>query len=245
MKIDEGKCIGCLECVDYCPVGAIKEVGTGLVAINEDECVECGCCLRVGCCDQEAIWQQELQWPRVLRAQFSNPHVGHPSTGGHGRGTDEMKTNELTNNYPRGCIGIAAELGRPGIGTRLAELQKVAQAVLPLGVELLKDNPTYYLFQEPAKGILRDDVRKERVLSAILEFKTSPEKAPEVLAALKKVAGEVDTVISMNIASMLEPDGRVPAEEVARKTGLKLRPNGKNNLGLGRRGNQDSSGGNA
>jgi NAD-dependent dihydropyrimidine dehydrogenase PreA subunit len=235
MKVDEAKCIGCLECVDYCPVSAIKEVsGAGHVIINEEECVECGCCLRVEACAQGALWQPELQWPRILRAQFSNPHVGHPSTGGHGRGTDEMKTNEITGNYPRGYIGVAAELGRPGLGTSMIDIEKVAQAMLAMGVELLKDNPTYYLFEDPMHGVIKQDVKKERVLSAIIECKTTPDKVPQVLATLKEVAEKIDTVISVDIASMLEPDGSLPAEDVARASGFEVRPNGKTNLGLGR-----------
>jgi len=236
MRVDEQKCIGCLDCLDYCPVGAIKEVaGAGKVCIDEEQCVECGCCLRVSACEYEALWQPELSWPRILRAQFSDPRVVHPSTSIYGRGTDETKTNEVTGRYPRGCIAIAAELGRPGVGTSLADVERVAQAILPLGVEFERDNPTYQLFQEPSQGRLRDDVRGERVLSAILEFKTTVAKAPAVLAALARVAREVDTVISVNIASMLEPDGSLPVEHVAREAGFEIRPNGKSNLGLGRR----------
>jgi len=234
MRVDEEKCTGCLECIDYCPVGAIWQAGGGIVSINQDECVECGCCLRVGICEYEALWQPELEWPRILRAQFSNPAVPHPSTSVGGRGTEETKTNDVTGRYPRGYIGIAAELGRPGIGTSIADVEKVAQAILPLGVEFEQDNPTYPLFEDITRGKLRDGVRDEKVLSAILEFKMTEAKTPEVLKALYRVAKEVDTVISVNIGSVLEPDGSVPAEKVAREAGFQIRPNGKSNIGLGR-----------
>lgn len=234
MRVDEEKCTGCLECIDYCPVGAIREISGGTVTIDEDECVECGCCLRVGICEYEAIWQPELSWPRVLRAQFSNPAVPHPSTSVGGRGTEETKTNDVTGRYPRGYIGIAAELGRPGTGTRMTDVEKVAQAILPLGVEFEKDNPTYHLFEDFSRGKMRQDILNEKVLSAILEFKTTVAKAPQVLKALDTVAREVDTVISVNIGSMLEPDGSLPAEKAAREAGFQIRPNGKSNLGLGR-----------
>lgn len=244
MRVNEEKCIGCLECVAYCPVGAIKEVaGENRVFINEDECVECGCCLRVGACEWEALWQPELKRPRVLRAQFSDPRVVHPSTGIYGRGTDEIKTNEVTGRYPRGGIGIAVELGRPGTGTGMLDIEKVARVILPLGVDFEKDNPTYGLFQDVSQGKLRDDVRGERVLSAILEFRTTVAQAPQILKELDQVAGELDTVMSVNIASVLEPDGTLPAEKVAGEAGFQIRPNGKSNLGLGKPRHQDSSGG--
>jgi len=234
MRVDEDKCTGCLECIDYCPVGAISQAAGGIVAIDQDECVECGCCLRVGICEYEALWQPELEWPRILRAQFSNPAVPHPSTSVGGRGTEETKTNDVTGRYPRGYIGIAAELGRPGIRTSIADVEKVAQAILPLGVEFEQDNPTYPLFEDVTQGKLRNGVRDEKVLSAILEFKMTESRAPEVLKALHRVAEEVDTVISVNIGSMLEPDGSVPAERVAKEAGFQIRPNGKSNIGLGR-----------
>jgi len=234
MRVDKERCTGCLECVDYCPVGAIKEIQKeGRVFIDEEECLECGCCLRTGACEYEALWQPELYWPRIIRAQFSDPCVSHPSTSVTGRGTEETKTNDVTGRYPQGYIGIAAEVGRPGIGTRMEDIERVAQAILPLGVEFENDNPTYHLFEDLTKGKLREDIRGERVLSAILEFKTTVTKAPHVLKVLDRVAREIDTVISVNIASMLEPNGSLPAESVAREAGFELRPNGKSNLGLG------------
>jgi len=243
MRVDQEKCIGCLECIDYCPVGAIREVpGAGKVFIDEEECVECGCCLRVGACEWEALWQPELQWPRIIRAQFSNPHMAHPSTRIYGRGTDEIKTNDVNVKYPRGYIGIAAELGRPGTGTSMKDVERVAQAILPMEVEFEKDNPTYNLFEDHVRGKLRDDVYGERVLSAILEFKTTVAKAPSILKALGRISRELDTVVSVNIASMLEPDGSVPAEAVARDAGFEIRPNGKSNLGLGLPTQRDFSG---
>jgi carbon monoxide dehydrogenase subunit G len=152
----------------------------------------------------------------------------------YGRGTDETKTNEITNRYPYGYIGIAAELGRPCVATRLKDVEKVARAILPLQVEFEQDNPTYRLFEDVKIGKMREDVLNERVLSAILEFRMPVEKAPRVLETLRKVAGEIETVMSIDIGARLEPDGSNPAADIARKAGYEIRPNGKTNLGLGR-----------
>lgn len=231
----EEACTDCALCLPYCPVTAIREIeNEGRIFIDQDECVECGSCLRSKVCPIEALGQPELEWPRIIRAQFSDPCVFHPGTQVSGRGTEESKTNDVTGRYPRGYVCIAAELGRPGIGTKMRDVEKVAQAIVPIGVEFENDNPTFQLFTNQDEGKLREDVLEEKVLSAILEFKVLASKAPEVLRALERVAQEVDTVISVNIGSMLEPDGSLPAEDIAREAGFKIRPNGKNNLGLGR-----------
>lgn len=41
MKIDSGKCIACLECMDFCLMGCILEKEEG-VSIDREEYVECG-----------------------------------------------------------------------------------------------------------------------------------------------------------------------------------------------------------
>ena len=60
------------------------------------------------------------------------------------------------------------------------------------------------------------------------------EKIPAFLAALEKVQHEIDTVMSVGVASRCLSDGTIPHEEWVRKAGYALSPNGKTNLGLGR-----------
>ncbi len=232
MKIDEEKCVGCFECVAFCPVAAIKEDRENRRAvIDQDECVECSVCFRSARCQSGAIHQPDLTYPRLYRAEFSDPAI--LKAGVTGRGTEETKTNDVTGRYPRGYIGIAAELGRPGVGTRLSELEKVTRAILPLGVGFEKENPTYNLLEDVKTGKLKPGIGQEKVLSAILEFKVPADKAPLVLRTLLEVAKTVDTVISVDIASRFAPDDSLPADIIARETGLRIRPNGKTNLGLG------------
>ena len=132
MKIDAEKCVGCLQCLPYCPVQAIKRPGSGVpraAFIDQDECVECGVCLRSNVCRQNAIYWQDLEWPRSIRQAFSAVLVGYDAlekagihgyratSSGGGRGTSEMKTNDVTGRYREGEVGIGAELGRPGSGS--------------------------------------------------------------------------------------------------------------------------------
>jgi hypothetical protein len=81
---------------------------------------------------------------------------------------------------------------------------------------------------------MKEEILNEKVLSAIIEIKTKLDRIPEFLRALEEVQGEVDTVISVGVASRCLPDGSIPHEEWVRKAGYRLSANGKTNVGLGR-----------
>jgi hypothetical protein len=97
-----------------------------------------------------------------------------------------------------------------------------------------KENPVTQLMVDPESGKMRDDILNEKVLSAIIEMKIGQERVHEFFHALEKIQKEVDTVISVGIASRCLPDGTLPHEEWVRKAGYALSPNGKTNIGLGR-----------
>jgi len=236
MRIDETKCTGCLKCIPYCTMGAISKVpNRRLVAIDEDECVECGVCIRAKVCASGALYQQPLEWPRTLRATFSDPLVEHKETGVAGRGTEEMKTNDVTGRYGPGRVGMAAELGRPGIGARFYDVEKVARAVASLGLSFEPQNPVTFLMTDKSTGKMRGDVLNEKVLSAIVEFEADLSQVPAIVAKLNEVAGEVDTVFSVDLTCLVDPDGTVPVEKIDLSTlGRSLSINGKTNVGLGR-----------
>ena len=64
MKIDPDTCIGCEQCIPYCPMGAIHLTDEEVSEIDRDECVECGVCLRSADCPTDAILETENPWPR-------------------------------------------------------------------------------------------------------------------------------------------------------------------------------------
>lgn len=241
MLIDPERCICCGECVALCPMNAIrlvpKDPVTGRAAhaaIDRDECVECGVCFRSGVCPEQAIAEEELAWPRILRKAFSDPVFTHPGTDIPGRGTEEMKTNDVTGRFRPGFIGIGLEFGRPGIGTRLRETERAIRRLLPLGVVLEPKNPLTQLIADPKTGALKPEVRDEKVLSAIVEAIVPEEAFGRILEEVRAIAAEADTVISVGVIGKAAADGRVPAAEAMRRAGLTPSVNGKVNVGLGR-----------
>ena len=202
--------------------------------IDEDECIECSVCLRSGCCPTEALYQPELIWPRIVRKNFSDPLKIHPETRIPGRGTEEMKTNEVTGRYRWGMFGMAFELGRPGVGTRLVDVEKVAKALASLDVEFEENNPVTKLMVNRKKGLINPEVLEEKVLSAIVEFVAPADGLSKVLEVLDSVSREVNTVFSGDIITRVGPDGSVPYQTMMREMNRFLSINGKSNVGLGR-----------
>ena len=227
---------------------AIKKIDTDTstyASIDQDECVECGVCLRSGVCKTEAIYWQELEWPRAVRQSFSAVLVGYgalrkagivgndrPDAGG-GRGTSEMKTNDVTGRYKDGEVGIAAELGRPCQGFYFRDLEKITMAMSQLGAEFEPENPLTSLLDEKTGRIKYREVLNEKALSAIVEMKVGEERALEVLEGLKKVAKEIDTVFTVDIINKCK-DGTIPVKSILEDAGIRVRINGKTNIGLGR-----------
>jgi predicted molibdopterin-dependent oxidoreductase YjgC len=215
-------------------MGAISVVEKK-AAIDLDECVECGVCIKAGVCPTESLAHEAtLSEGRQLRKTFSDPWVTHPSTNVLGRGTEEMKTNEVTNRFGKGVCGMAAELGRPGIGTRFTDVEKVAKACAACGVEFEPCNPVTALMTDKSKGTIKPEFLNEKVLSAIVEFICPNEKVVPVLQAVKKVSGELDTVFSLEVCCLVDDDGTFPMYELIAKAGFTPSLNGKTNIGLGR-----------
>ena len=246
MLIDETKCTGCGLCVPYCPVGAISliERETSAVirgkerkkvsVIDFEECAECGVCRRSAGCPTDAIYLQELTYPRTIRSLMSDVLTIAEESQISGRGTEEMKTNEVTGRFKPGVAGVAIEVGRPITGARMYDVEKVSMAVATLGVEFEPQNPVTSMMSDPNTGKFRDDLLNEKVLSAIIEFGVKLEQLPELFSILQRVEKELDSVFSLDIACLLNPDGSNPTAPYIEQAGLWVAPNGKTNVGLGR-----------
>ena len=231
MIIDQFKCVGCGMCVPFCPMKAIS-IQHRQAYIDLDLCVECGNCRFSRVCKKDAIVQQTLVMPRLIRAVFSNVREKSPNTGITGRGTEEMKTNDVTNRYPSGKFGIGCELGRPSTGATFRDVQTIAEVFVKHHAELETQNPTAMVFKEGQPGVVKEEFLNERVLSAIVEGMIDQEELPAFLEDLKLASEKVDTVFSVDLITKLE-DGENPAMKYLEQVGITPRPNGKTCVGLG------------
>jgi len=235
MYIDPELCKRCLDCRHVCPVAAIK-VKDKQVVIDYDECVECGVCKRLRLCPESAIKQvEEIPYPRIIRALFSDPTITHESTGVAGRGTEEMKTNDITNNFIRGRIGFSIEVGRPGVGAYLKDLEKVVKKVTSMGVQFARGNPVFPLITDHETGELRPEIRGEKVLSAIVEFVTDESNALNFINELESFLNlELDTVATMSVITRADRSGNADFLHKLKDHGKQPYPNGKVNIGMAR-----------
>jgi ferredoxin len=264
MEIDQHKCVACSNCVPVCPMGAIYIDPTrNRATVNADECVECFTCHRgmskehlnptlvrairgflkflrlrfepePDVCPTDALAPQDLTWPRIVRRAFSDPLVPHESTGVHGRGTEEVKTNDVTGRVKQGEAGFTIEFGRPGVGVWFRDIEKMTRALAPLPIEFEKKNPVFTLMSDPATGALREDIQNEKVLSAILELKTTLQHAPRILRVVEEVAPTLKTIVSIGVSTRCDAQGDSLLEPLLRREGYAVY-RGKTNLGLGRR----------
>ena len=82
-------------------------------------------------------------------------------------------------------------------------------------------------------GKIRDDVLNEKILSAIVEFKTRIENVPAVLHRVDEVSKTLDTVVALGVSTRCDESGQSALDSVLSEEGFSF-VRGKTNLGLGR-----------
>lgn len=230
MIVNTEKCIGCGKCRVYCPVGAIR-VENRKAVIDQDLCTECANCRRAAICPKDALEKTELTWPRVVRSQMSD--VTTVYKGVNGRGTEEMKTNDVTGRFKKGYAGIAVELGRPQVSSTLRDLEKIAMVVARHGAEFEECNPVTSFIVDKATGKVNPEILDERVISGIIEVTVPIERLQENVEAIIAAADQLDTVFSLDVVCINNEDGTNDAKAILDRAGIWYRPNAKNNVGLG------------
>jgi ferredoxin len=264
MKISPERCVACGNCTYVCPMGAIYiDPVLKRATIDRDECVECYACynglsqehlnptmvrtarklfslarLRFepepDVCPTAAFEPDELVWPRVVRRAFSDPRVPHESTGVEGRGTEEVKTNDVTGRVQVGEVGFTIEFGRPGVGVRFREIQEMCWALAKANVSFEKKNPVTSLMSDVSTGTLRSDILNEKLMSAIVEIKVPVGRTEEIIRLVWDVEKKLDTVVALGVATRCDEHGEENiVAPILKRLGYKLE-RAKTNIGLGR-----------
>lgn len=234
--INQEKCVGCKICQTYCTVDAIMADGKKCY-IDQDRCTECYVCLRQKVCPKGAIEPIELDnFYKQFQHVMSDPVENHGVTGVTGRGTEEVKTNDVSGRVIKGEVGICIDMGRPGMGVYLRDAEKVAMACAQAGVKLATSDhtPLGALMPDLSTGKLVDECLKYHLLSVIVEGKCPEAQLPTVLAALKQVEKEIDTVFSLGLIIRVDENGHTPALDCLDELGINHPHRGKVNVGLGK-----------
>jgi ferredoxin len=268
MRINPNKCVACGNCIYVCPVGAIYvDPKINRATVNQGECVECYACynglsterlnpvfvrtirklfqiarLRFDpepdICPTSAFEPEDLQWPRVVRRAFSDPRATHESTGVQGRGTEEVKTNDVTHRVQRGEVGFTIEFGRPGVGVWFRDIQKMTIALAKANVPFEKKNPMTLLMSDVTTGVLNPDILNEKVLSAIVEIKVPVDRTEEIIRLVHEVEKDVDSVVALGVGTRCAENGEESVvAPILERMGYRIE-RAKTNTGLGRITNQ-------
>lgn len=264
MYINPNKCVACGNCTYVCPMGAIYiDPQIRRATVNREECVECYACynglsqehlnptvvrtmrkvfqmmrLRFDpepdVCPTAAFEPDELVWPRVVRRAFSDPRVPHESTGVEGRGTEEVKTNDVSDRVKVGEVGFTIEFGRPGVGVWFREIQIACTMLAQAGVSFEKKNPITSLMADVSTGTLREDIMNEKLMSAIVEIKVPVARTEEIVRLVWEIEKKVDTVVALGVGTRCDESGDETAvASILERLGYKLH-RAKTNAGLGR-----------
>lgn len=264
MRINPDKCVACGNCTYVCPMEAIYiDPAIKRASISRDECVECYACynglsqehlnprmvrairkilqlVRVrfdpepDVCPTAAFEPEELSWPRIVRRAFSDPRVPHESTGVEGRGTEEVKTNDVSGRVQVGEVGFTIEFGRPGVGVRFKDIQEMCWALARAGVSFEKKNPVTSLMTDVPTGALRNDILDEKVMSAIVEIKVPVERTEEIIRLVWDVEKRLDTVVALGVGTRCGASGEeTVVEPILERLGYDVQ-RAKTNIGIGR-----------
>jgi len=236
-RINQDKCTGCKNCLIYCPDGAISYV-EGKCTVNEAVCTECYVCLRHSICPVGAFEPTELNsYIKQYQHVISDPAESHGiKKGVSGRGAEEVKTIDVTGRIKRGQISISIDMGRPGLGVYLRDVEKVAVALVASGVEIPsgEKSPLGSLMPDRTTGKLVPEYLDYHFHSLIMEGIFTYEQLPGVMKALRAVEDKIETVFTVGLVMHVDENCYNPVLDCLDELGIPKPHRGKVNVGLGR-----------
>ena len=90
------------------------------------------------------------------------------------------------------------------------------------------------MMTDKATGKLRPDILNEKILSAIVEFKTRIDNVPAILRRIEEVSETLDTIVAVGVSTRCDANGESSLDALLPEEGFSW-VRGKTNLGLGRR----------
>ena len=108
----------------------------------------------------------------------------------------------------------------------------MGKALAQVGIEFEPKNPVTHMMTDKKAGKIRDDILNEKILSAIVEFKTRVDNVPAVLRRVDEVSKTLDTVVAVGVATRCDQSGGSALDAILNEEGFSL-VRGKTNLGLG------------
>jgi hypothetical protein len=106
-------------------------------------------------------------------------------------------------------------------------------ALARMGIEFEPNNPVTHMMTDRKTGRLREDILNEKILSAIVEFKTPVEKMDSVLHCVDETSRTLETVVAVGVSTRCDENGDSAIDELLVDQGFNY-VRGKTNLGLGR-----------
>lgn len=236
-KINQDKCTGCKQCLIFCSDGAIS-YNEGKCTVDQAVCTECYICLRHTICPNGAFEPTELNtYIKQFQHVISDPAESHGiKKGVSGRGAQEVKTIDVTGRIKRGELSISIDMGRPGLGVYLRDVEKVAIALVNSGVEIPpgENSPLGVLMPDRTTGKLLPDCLDYHFHSLIMEGICATTQLPTVLKALQEIEDQIETVFAVGLVMHVDENCYNNALDCLDELGIPKPHRGKVNVGLGR-----------
>jgi hypothetical protein len=146
-----------------------------------------------------------------------------PRWGHHGSEKNKKKSSLNSD------VEFELEFGRPGLGIRIGEIEKILSPLIRCGVVFETGRNTLGNWMiDRLKGIFQDEVKNERVMRGSVCFVVSSSKIPTILEAIEDCSVlSINTIFSLSVTSAVENSGAAPMIEMLEKMGCKVPPSCK------------------